>query len=179
MAKMSLATTTRLNKVGICRLARALIGSVSLNPRFAFWRLAPRGFRKQRTPIYDPSRSPLTQPEKRLSGLVAASPNKSRRAWDRSPWNRSRRADSLTKKSSADEVLAMTAYVDHQPQPSGPELYGVRVYVPAVCGFWWRSPKTIWLIARSKFGSRATPIGCPTKTREQYLKTSKASSRSY
>ena len=29
----------------------------------------------------------------------------------------------------------MTAYVDHQPQPSGPELYGVQVYVPAVCGF--------------------------------------------
>jgi hypothetical protein len=29
----------------------------------------------------------------------------------------------------------MTAYVDHQPQPSGPELYGVQVYVAAVCGF--------------------------------------------
>ncbi len=29
----------------------------------------------------------------------------------------------------------MTAYVDHQPQPSGPELYRVQVYVAAVCGF--------------------------------------------
>jgi hypothetical protein len=29
----------------------------------------------------------------------------------------------------------MTAHVDHQPQPSGLELYGVQVYVAAVCGF--------------------------------------------
>lgn len=29
----------------------------------------------------------------------------------------------------------MTAHVDHQPQPNGPELYGVQVYVAAVCGF--------------------------------------------
>jgi hypothetical protein len=29
----------------------------------------------------------------------------------------------------------MTAHVDHQPQPSGPELYGVWVYVAAFCGF--------------------------------------------
>jgi hypothetical protein len=29
----------------------------------------------------------------------------------------------------------MTAHVDHQLQPSGPELYGVQVYVAAVCGF--------------------------------------------
>jgi hypothetical protein len=29
----------------------------------------------------------------------------------------------------------MTAHVDHQPQPSGPELYGVQVYVAALCGF--------------------------------------------
>lgn len=29
----------------------------------------------------------------------------------------------------------MTAHVDHQPQPGGPELYGVEVYVAAVCGF--------------------------------------------
>jgi len=28
----------------------------------------------------------------------------------------------------------MTAHVDHQPQPSGPELYGVQVYVAALCG---------------------------------------------
>jgi|GEM_PF-2184782 hypothetical protein len=29
----------------------------------------------------------------------------------------------------------MTAHVDHQPQPSGPELYGVQVYVAVFCGF--------------------------------------------
>ena len=29
----------------------------------------------------------------------------------------------------------MTAHVDHQPQPSGPELYGVWVYVAVFCGF--------------------------------------------
>ncbi len=29
----------------------------------------------------------------------------------------------------------MTAHVDHEPQPSGPELYGVQVYVAALCGF--------------------------------------------
>jgi hypothetical protein len=29
----------------------------------------------------------------------------------------------------------MTAHVDHQPQPSGPELCGVQVYAAAVCGF--------------------------------------------
>jgi len=29
----------------------------------------------------------------------------------------------------------MTVHVDHQPQPSGPELYGVQVYVAAFCGF--------------------------------------------
>ena len=29
----------------------------------------------------------------------------------------------------------MTAHVDHQPQPSGPELSRVQVYVAAVCGF--------------------------------------------
>jgi hypothetical protein len=28
----------------------------------------------------------------------------------------------------------MTAHVDHQPQPSGPELYGVQVYVAVFCG---------------------------------------------
>lgn len=31
--------------------------------------------------------------------------------------------------------LAMTAHVDHQPQPSGPELYGAQVYVGVFCGF--------------------------------------------
>lgn len=29
----------------------------------------------------------------------------------------------------------MTAHVDHQPQPSGPELLKVRVYVAVFCGF--------------------------------------------
>jgi hypothetical protein len=29
----------------------------------------------------------------------------------------------------------MTAHVDHQPQPSGPELYGGQVNVAALCGF--------------------------------------------
>jgi hypothetical protein len=29
----------------------------------------------------------------------------------------------------------MTAHVDHQPQPSSPELYGVQVYVAVFCGF--------------------------------------------
>jgi hypothetical protein len=66
--------------------------------------------------------------------VLAASPNNAAEL-EIDALNRSRRTDSPNEESSPNKVFRMTANVDHQPQPSGPELYGVQVYVAAVCGF--------------------------------------------